>query len=94
MKDDHQEIAKSALTSASKGAAIAAASSILTGAAITSTPVTTFFGLVTLGTTTAVAAPVVITAGVLGAVTFGTIAGYNKYKKVKRINEQFKKAGG
>lgn len=94
MKEDHQEIAKAGLSAATKGAAIAAASSIATGVAIVATPVTTFFGLVTLGTTTAIAMPVVVTAGVVGAVTFGAIAGFAKYKKIQKVKKDFEKLGG
>jgi len=85
--EEKQAIAGESLSSAAKGATIAAASSIATGVAITATPVTTFFGLVTVGTTTAVALPVVVTAGVIGAVAFGGIAGYRKYKKIQAIKK-------
>ena len=94
MKEDHQEIAKSVLTGATKGGAIAAASSILTGVAITATPVTTFFGLVTIGTTTAIAAPVVLTAAAIGAATFGTIAAVHKYRKIQKTKKTFEELGG
>ena len=94
MEEEHQEIAKAGLSAATKGATIAAASSIVTGAAIVATPVTTFFGLVTLGTTTAVAIPVVLTAGAVGAITFGAIAGINKFRKIQKTKRDFENLGG
>ena len=90
IKEDHQEIAKSLLSGATKGGAIGAASSILSGAAMVSTPITTFFGYVTLGTSVAVAMPVVLTAAAVGAATFGTIAAVNKYRKINKTNKLFK----
>lgn len=91
MKEDTQLIIKDAMTGASKGAVVASAASIVGGLAMVSTPVTTLFGLITLGTTTAVAFPVVAAVAVGGAVVGGSIAAIKRHKKNKEIHSQFAK---
>lgn len=92
IKEDHQEIAKSGLSSASKGAAITAASSIVSGVAMTTTPGP--WWLFGYGASTAVAGQVVLTAAVIGAATFGAVAAIKKYNQVKRTKKLFEDLGG
>jgi hypothetical protein len=94
MKQDTQLIMKEAMTGASKGALVAAASSIVGGVAMVSTPVTTLFGLITLGTTTAVALPVVVAVAVGGAVIGGSVAAIQRHQKNKKIDEDFENLHG
>jgi hypothetical protein len=94
MKQDTQLIMKEAMTGASKGALVAAASSIVGGVAMVSTPVTTLFGLITLGTTTAVALPVFLAVAVVGAVMGGSIAAIQRHQKNKKIDEDFENLHG
>jgi len=94
MKEDTERVAKDALSAASKGALIGGAASIATGIALVATPVTTFFGLVTLGTAVTVAAPVVAAGAVSGAVICGTAAAIARHRKNKKIKDKFKDLGG
>ncbi len=77
-----------------KGATTGAAASILSGAALVSTPVTALFGLVTLGTTVAVAMPVVLACAAAGAVATGAMAAYSTHGKIKGIDERFNELNG
>ena len=94
MKEDTQRVAKDAMSGASKGALIGGAASIASGIALVATPVTTFFGLVTIGTVVSVAAPVVAAGAVTGALVCGTAAAISRHRKNKKINEHFKGLGG
>lgn len=94
MKQDTQLIVKEAMTGASKGALMAAAASIVGGVAMVSTPVTTLFGLITLGTTAAVALPVVAAVAVGGAVVGGSVAAIQRHRKNKKIHKQFENLHG
>ncbi len=89
MKQDTHLILKEAMAGASKGALLSSAASIVGGVAMVSTPVTTLFGLITLGTTTAVALPVVAAVAVGGAVVGGTAAAIQRHRKNKKIHKQF-----
>jgi hypothetical protein len=94
IKEDHQEIAKAFLSGVTKGGALGAASSIISGIAMTTTPITTLFGYITIGSSVAVAGPVVLTAAAVGAATFGTIAVVSRYRKIRKTNKLFKQLGG
>ncbi len=88
MNEEHQEIAANALKGATKAGATAAASSVLTGVGMTTVPVK-LFGLITIGTTTVVSMPVVVTIGIAGAVLGGAAAAYAVHRRHKKVKTQF-----
>ena len=85
---DHKKAAVDAAKGATKGAAIASASAILTGVAMTSVPVK-LLGLFTVATTTLVSASVLVPVAVGGAVVGGGAAAYLSYRKQARTKKQF-----
>lgn len=91
MKQDTHLVIKDTLTGASKGALLASAASIVSGVAMVTTPSTAFFGLITLGATTAVAFPVFASVAVGGAIVGGATAAILRHKKNKKIHKQFAK---
>lgn len=89
MSETNDRMIKDTISGASKGALYGGALSIATGVALVATPVTTLFGLVTLGTTVAVAAPIVAAGAAAGAVVGGTAAAAKRYHKDKKNKELF-----
>jgi predicted RND superfamily exporter protein len=93
MKQDTQLIVKEAMTGASKGALVAAASSIVGGVAMVTTPAITILGI-GIGTSIAVALPVVAAVAVGGAVVGGSVAAIQRHRKNKKIHKQFENLHG
>ena len=93
MKQDTQLIVKEAMTGASKGALLAAASSIVGGVAMVTTPAITILGI-GIGTSIAVALPVVAAVAVGGAVVGGSVAAIQRHRKNKKIHKQFENLHG
>ena len=93
MKQDTQLIVKEAMTGASKGALVAAASSIVGGVAMVTTPAITILGI-GIGTSIAVALPVVAAVAVGGAVVGGSVAAIHRHRKNKKIHKQFENLHG
>ena len=93
MKQDTQLIVKEAMTGASKGALMAAASSIVGGVAMVTTPAITILGI-GIGTSIAVALPVVAAVAVGGAVVGGSVAAIQRHRKNKKIHKQFENLHG
>ena len=93
MKQDTQLIVKEAMTGASKGALVAAASSIVGGVAMVTTPAITILGI-GIGTSIAVALPVVAAVAVGGAVVGGSVAAIQRHHKNKKIHKQFENLHG
>ena len=93
MKQDTQLIVKEAMTGASKGALVAAASSIVGGVAMVTTPAITILGI-GIGTSIAVALPVVAAVAVGGAVVGGSLAAIQRHRKNKKIHKQFENLHG
>ena len=89
MKKETENIISSGIKDGAKGGVVAAASSVITGAAITTVPVT-IFGIV-IGTTTVISAPVIISVGVASAVIGGGISAYLAHKKNNKIKKEFDK---
>lgn len=87
---DKQRIVKESIAGASKGGIVAAAGSILSGVAMVSVPVK-ILGLITVGATTAVSAPIVLAVGAGGAVVGGATAAYLNYRKQCSIEEEFRR---
>jgi len=81
-------IAQESLKGASRGGALAAAGSIISGVAMASVPVK-ILGLLTVGTATVVSIPVVVAVAAGGAVVGGAAAAYSSYRKQKQIEEEF-----
>jgi len=90
---DIMGIADAAAKGASKGAVVAAATSIVSGYAMASVPVKVL-GLITVGTSTVVAAPVVASAAACGALVGGALAAYAAYRKQAKIEKLFHDAIG
>lgn len=65
---------------------ITSALSVVSGLAITQTPVTIFFGLISVGTTAVVSAPIIAGAGVAGG-----IYGYYKHRAKREKVENYLK---
>jgi predicted RND superfamily exporter protein len=93
MKQDTQLIVKEAMTGASKGALIASAASIVGGVAMVTTPAITILGI-GIGTSIAVALPVVAAVAVGGAVVGGSVAAIQRHRKNKKIHKQFENLHG
>lgn len=93
MKQDTQLIVKEAMTGASKGALMAAAASIVGGVAMVTTPAITILGI-GIGTSIAVALPVVAAVAVGGAVVGGSVAAIQRHRKNKKIHKQFENLHG
>jgi len=89
MKEEHQRIAKDAFTGARKGALLAGAASIVSGVALTTTPVTAFFGFITIGSAVAVALPIVATVAAGGAIVGGTAAAISRHRRDEKIKRDF-----
>lgn len=85
---DTKAIILSGVTGATKGATVAGASAILSGIAMASVPIK-FLGFITVGASTVVSAPVVMTLGVAGAIVGGTAAAVANYLKQSRIEKEF-----
>lgn len=85
---DKQAIVKESFKGASKGGLVAAAGSILSGAALVVVPVK-ILGLFTIATATVVSAPVVLAVGAGGAVVGGTAAALLNYRKQRQIEAEF-----
>ena len=86
MKQDTQLIVKEAMTGASKGALVAAASSIVGGVAMVTTPAITILGI-GIGTSIAVALPVVAAVAVGGGCCW-RIGGSDSKTPQKQENSQ------
>jgi hypothetical protein len=93
MKQDTQLIVKEAMTGASKGALVASAASIASGVAMVTTPAITILGI-GIGTSIAVALPVVAAVAVGGAVVGGSVAAIQRHRKNKKIHKQFENLHG
>lgn len=93
MKKDTQLIVKEAMTGASKGALVASAASIASGVAMVTTPAITILGI-GIGTSIAVALPVVAAVAVGGAVVGGSVAAIQRHRKNKKIHKQFENLHG
>ena len=85
---DRKEITASGLKGASKGAAVAGAGSILSGAAMVAVPVKVL-GILTVGSAATVSLPVVASVAAGGAVVGGAAAAFASYRKQSRIEEEF-----
>ena len=85
---DYKKIGTDAAKGASKGALVAGAASIISGVAMASVPVK-ILGLITIGTSVAVAAPVVASVAVGGAIVGGAAAAYASHRKQAKIEKQF-----
>jgi hypothetical protein len=85
---DYQEMAVAACKGAVKSAALGASGSILSGAAMVTVPVK-LLGLVTVGTSTVVAMPVVVTAALGCALIGGVAAAGVSYVQQRKIEKEF-----
>lgn len=88
---DYLKIGLDGLKGATKGSVVASASSIVSGYAMVDVPVKVL-GLVTVGTSTAVSAPIVLTFAATGAVLCGTITAYSSYKAKEKVHKDFEEA--
>lgn len=96
-RNEKLEIAEQAVTHGLQGGLVSAAASIVSGAAIgsamTTTPVTILWGLITIGTTTVTTPiwlPTVIAgAAVGGAVLAGTAGAAVAYRRVQKFNDDW-----
>lgn len=85
---DRQKILQSGLSHAAQAGLLGSATSVISGAAIRSTPVR-FLGLITVGTATSVSMPIVITAAAAGA-ALGLLAGMLKeIRDQQRIKDEW-----
>lgn len=88
MDSDEEKVAAEAVEGAAKGGLLAAAASITSGLAISSTPVQ-LLGLITLGTTTAVSWPLVAVIGTAGAIIGGVSAAMIEGNRQEQIRREF-----
>ncbi len=85
---DFKQVRIDAAKGASKGALTAAAASVISGVATASVPIK-ILGFITVGTSTAVSAPVIACVAVGGAILGGAAAAYASHRKQVRIERQF-----
>jgi hypothetical protein len=86
---DKRDMVKSGLRGARNGAIVSAAGSIVSGVGMASVPIK-ILGLITIGTSTTVAFPVVASVAAGGAVVGGAIGAFSAYRRQKRIEDTFK----
>ncbi len=91
MKNDIASVVASGLKSATQGATLAGAGSIVSGLAMASKPVTVplLFWEVTVGTTAVVVGSTVAAAAVGGAAVFFGVGALAQYFKNKRTHQEF-----
>ena len=87
MKKETENIISDGIKDGVKGGVVAAASSVITGAAITTVPVTVFIFWVV--PTKEISVPIIVSAGVAGAIIGGGISAYLAHKKNNKIKKEF-----
>ena len=90
MKKETENIISSGIKDGAKGGVVAAASSVITGAAITTVPVT-ILGLVIGPPTLVISVPIIVSVGVAGAIIGGGISAYSAHRKNNKIKKEFDK---
>lgn len=88
MKTDDEKIVFEAIDGATRAGLLASAASITSGVAVATVPVK-LLGLITIGTATAISWPVVVAAGVAGAVFGGLSSAMMEGRRQQRIREEF-----
>jgi serine acetyltransferase len=87
---EKRQIALESAKGATKGGLVAAAGSILSGIAMVSAPVK-ILGLITVGSSVAVSAPVVLSVATGGAIVGATAAAFFSYRKQRSIEREFRR---
>jgi len=85
---DYKRISLDTAKGASRSALLAGAGSVASGLATTSLPIK-IAGLITIGSTTVVSAPVVASMSVGGAVLGGIAAAFYSNRRQQKIEEEF-----
>lgn len=79
-------VIRQAFKGGSSSGTLAAAGSIVSGVGLASVPITTCFGLITIGTATVVALPVVLGCATAGLAIGAAAGAYRAYSEVRDVN--------